>query len=170
MSADNQADVERLGAEAARHDRNATIIRGSMSATPSPDDYALAERAQREADRAADKRALKSHLLKNRVNQLLVYFGEHTGCTVSPDWKIDFQCHRFYFRKGQERGWRYILDVYQGELEEQEADEIIQHLNTANWQRVLETYSDKRVAYFKDKRFGDPNSFQEWPTKAKYHP
>lgn len=169
MTPEKQDEIERLGAEAAQHEKNATVIRGSMSPKPSPDDFELAELAQREADRAANNRALASHLAEERIKELLAYFQEQTGCTISRDWKMDFQCHRLYFRKGQEREWRYILDVHQGDLEEQHADEIIQHLNAANWQKVLETYSGKRVPCFKDKRFADPDTFREWPTKAKYH-
>jgi hypothetical protein len=38
MTPEKQAEIERLEAEAAQHERNATIIRGSMSPKPSPDD------------------------------------------------------------------------------------------------------------------------------------
>jgi|SRR6266404_825577 len=161
-----QSEIERLGAEAALHERNAATIHGSMSSKPSPDDYQLAELAQREADRATDKRALAKHILNEKIGKLMDYFQERSGCTVSHDWNIDLQSHRFYFHGDKERGWKFILDVHQDDVEEQEVAEIIQHLNVANWQKVLEIHAGKRVAYFKDCRFSDPTAFREWPRKV----
>jgi hypothetical protein len=60
--------------------------------------------------------------------------------------------------------------VYQGDLEQQDVDKIIQHLNAAKWLKVLETHSGKRVPCFKDKRFSDPATFREWPKKATHRP
>jgi hypothetical protein len=166
MAPEKQGEIKRLEAEAAQHENTAAIVRGSMSPTPSPDDYQLAELAQREADRATDKRALANHIVNERIKKLTHYFQERSGCTVSHDWNIDSQSHRFYFRSEKETSWRYILDVFQGDVEEQDVSEIIQHLDAAKWQRVLGNYAGKRIPLFKDKRFSDPAAFREWPRKA----
>lgn len=167
MKVEHQSDVvQRVRSEAAHHEENAGKILGSMSSKPSPDDYQLLGLAQREADRATDKRALANQIVNERTKKLTHYFQERSGCTVSHEWHIDSQSHRFYFHSEKERGWRYILDVFQGDVEEQDVPEIIQHLDAAKWQRALEDYAGKRIPLFKDKRFSDPTAFREWPRQA----
>ena len=57
MTPEEQAEVERLESEAAKHEQNARLLRASMSSKPSPDDFQQEERVQRELERAKDKRA-----------------------------------------------------------------------------------------------------------------
>ena len=168
MKAKEQSEIERLNSDAAEHERNAGIIRGSMSSTPSPDDFQQAESMQRELDRAKDKRALAQHIINERVNQLTQFFQQQTDCTVSHEWKIDIQCHRFYFQKDKEKDWRYILDLYQGDVEEHDLSQIIQDLTAAKWIQVLEGPSGKRVPRFKEGTFSNVAAFQEWPQKARH--
>jgi hypothetical protein len=134
-----------------------------MPSKPSQDDFQQVERIQRELDQAKDKRALADHIVNERIKGLQDYFQQQTDCTVSHDWKIDSQCHRFYFLSKIGKDWQYILDVYQGDVDEQDVTKLIQLLDSANWQQVLKTYSTKRVPLFKDGKFSDAAIFQEWP-------
>jgi len=166
MEAEDKSDVERLRSEAAKHEKNAGIIRGSMPSKPSQDDFQQVERIQRELDLAKDKRVLADRMVNERINGLQDYFQKQTGCTVSHDWKIDSQCYRFYFESEEGRGWLYILDLHQFDIGQHDVPELIQQLNAASWQQVLKTYSPKRVPLFKDGKFSDPATFQEWPKRS----
>jgi hypothetical protein len=99
-----------------------------------------------------------------KIEKLKDYFQQQTGCRIAHEWKIDLHCHRFYFQNGKQDGWQYILDVYQGDLEEQEVSEIIVGLNAGKWQKVLQECSGKRIPCFKDKKFAPASTFREWPT------
>lgn len=166
--AGEQSEVARLNSEAVQHEQNAGIIRGSMPPQPSPDDYQMAELAQREQDRAKDKRVLANQIVNERLKKLEDYFGQQTGCSVVSEWKIDLHSYRFYFQRDKERDWRYILDLSQDDFEAKDNDQIINELTVARWLHVLETHSGKRVPIFQDGKFADVSTFQSWPEKARH--
>ncbi len=64
MTQQEHAEIERLEAAAVQHEKNAGIIRGSMSSKPSPDDYEQLERIHIEQERAKDNRALAGYIRK----------------------------------------------------------------------------------------------------------
>jgi len=103
-------------------------------------------------------------MTEEKIKKLKEYFQQQTACRVEHEWKIVFHCHRFYFQQEKYDGWRYVLDVYQDDLEEQSVAEIIAELNVDNWHKVLDEYSGKRVPYFKDKKFAPAFTFRKWPT------
>jgi hypothetical protein len=98
------------------------------------------------------------------IEKLRDYFAQLTACTVQHEWKIDSHCHRFYFQKENYDGWRYVLDLNQDDLEEQDVAQIIAALNAGRWEEVLEENSGKRVPFFKDNKFAAPFAFRRWPT------
>lgn len=165
MGKKDKSGLGRLWSEAAKHEENAAIIRGSMSSRPSPNDFEQAERIQRERDRAKDKRALATHLVNQRTTELEEFFKRETGCSVSHEWKIDLRNHRFYFQHENKRQWKYILDVHQDDVDENVTERIIQQLEAAQWQQVLRAHSGKSVPLFKDGKFSNPATFQQWPSK-----
>src|SRR5262249_43912855 len=79
-----------------------------------------AELMQHELDRAKDS-AFAQQIIDERVSGLTEFLQRQTGYGVLHEWKIDLQCHRFYFHKKNEEDWRHILDVYQGDLAEHES-------------------------------------------------
>jgi hypothetical protein len=100
-----------------------------------------------------------------KVEQLRDRLRDDSGCRVHDKWQADHRCYRFYFEKDAANQWLYILDVYAGDIREQDVDEIFEHLKAARWQEVLKTYSGKLVPLFKDKTFDDPARFREWPNR-----
>jgi hypothetical protein len=91
-----------------------------------------------------------------KIEALEAYFrAQLPDCKVVSEWKIDKHCFRFYFEKNGMKGWEYILDLYQQDLEQQEPEEVIQQLEKSKWKEVLSANSKKRVPVFKDKRFSE---------------
>jgi hypothetical protein len=101
-----------------------------------------------------------------KVEQLCERLGKESGCTVRPQWMVDFCCCRLHFEKDTDRNWRYILDVYQGDIDKLDVDELVAHLEAGKWQQVLQTYSGKLVPCFKEKKFAAATTFREWPKKV----
>jgi hypothetical protein len=99
-----------------------------------------------------------------KIKKLNDYFQQQTDCSVVHIWKIDFHCHRFYFQTEEKSGWKFILDVSQDDLEEQDVSEVIAGLTSGKWQKILEDYSGKQVPCFNDKKFAAPSTFRQWPT------
>jgi hypothetical protein len=98
-----------------------------------------------------------------KIEQLSERLSKASGCSLCHDWKIDFLGCRFYFRSAEHRGWRYILDVNDGDIEEQSVDQLLANLEASQWQKVLSDYSGKLVPYFKDKEFVPETGFCRWP-------
>ena len=158
-----ESEIKQLRSKGARHTESAQVLRGSMSSTPSPDDFEQAKRIEAERNRAKDSGALADYLVDQKTKALERYFQEQMGCTVFHQWDIDLHCHRFYFRKEQAAGWRYILDVDQDLVDEQNPAEIIEQLEAGRWKEVLEAHSGKRVPRFKDGAFSPAATFSDWP-------
>lgn len=167
MPAKQRSEIEKLREKAAGHEENARILRGAMSSTPSPGDFEQAELIEREINRAKDSRALADYVVDQKTKALERYFHEQTRCTVFHNWDIDLHCHRFYFRQDQAAGWRYILDVDQDQVDEQNSADIIGQLKAGRWKDVLEAHSGKLVPRFKDGAFSPAATFSNWPAPAK---
>lgn len=103
-----------------------------------------------------------------KIEALEAFFQEKLpDCKVQSQWHIDLHCFRFYFEKNGKKGWEYILDLYQQDLEQQDAEKVIEQLEKANWQQVLEANSRKRVPVFKDKKFSKKfPGFHDWPKEG----
>jgi hypothetical protein len=112
---------------------------------------------------------VESNDINTKLQTLKAHFQEQTGCAVFTEWKYNYSGHRFYFQEKDGRDWLYIVDIYEGDVEEQTASEIIANLNAANWRKVVESHAGKSVPLFKDKRFANPASFREWPQKVPAH-
>ena len=115
--------------------------------------------------RTADK-VRQNHIMNERIKELQTYFQQQTGCTVRYDWKIDFQCHRFFFENPKGGEWQYILDVHQDDVDEHAVEEITQQLDAANWRQVLVSYAGKLIPSFRYGRFSLPATFRKWPEKS----
>lgn len=163
MPVKHKSEIEQLRSKAARHEESARILRRAMSPTPSPDDFEQAERIDAESKRAKDSGVLADYLVDQKTKAMERSFQEQTGCTVFHQWDIDLHCHRYYFRQEQAAGWRYILDLDQDLVDEQNPVEIIEQLNTGRWKEVLEAHSGKRVPRFRDGAFSPAASFTGWP-------
>lgn len=99
----------------------------------------------------------QSELLRAQLSQ-------KSGCIVHVEWNADLRCYRYYFEKSEDREWRYILDIYQGDVQEQTANELLDHLERAKWLQVLEQYAGKKLPFFMDKKFVHETAFHPWPT------
>ena len=64
MLEEEQTKIEQLEAEAVQHEKNAAIIRASMSSKPSPDDYEQLARIQSELDLARVRLAEANYIRK----------------------------------------------------------------------------------------------------------
>ncbi len=95
--------------------------------------------------------------------QLRAILEEKSGCKVYAKWHMDFRCYRYYFEKAGEHEWHYILDVYQGDVHEQTANELLGYLEKANWLKVIEKYAGKKIPFFMDKKFAVESKFHPWP-------
>jgi hypothetical protein len=105
--------------------------------------------------------------MDSKVGEVCDWLSQQSECTVRTSWQSDHKCCRFYFEKDSDKGWRYVLDIYQGDIEEQSATELIGHLNAAKWRQVLQVNAAKRAPYFKDKAFRT-KEFRAWPRAVSY--
>jgi hypothetical protein len=104
--------------------------------------------------------------IETRVEQLRDWLSQKSECPVRGESHFDYRCYRFYFGV-IDKDWRYILDIYKGDITEQGATEMIGHLSASNWLQVLETNAGKLVPFFMDKRFAN-TKFRVWPSKITY--
>jgi hypothetical protein len=102
-----------------------------------------------------------------KVEQLRDWLSKETGLTVHGKLQLDLRCHRLYFEKNDDTEWFYVLDVYMGDVNEQDVTTLAANLTAAKWQQVLQTYSGKLVPFFMDKRFTDPTKFHVWPRSVR---
>lgn len=101
--------------------------------------------------------------METKVEQLRDWLSKQSACTVHAKRQADLRCYRFYFEKDGNVKWNHILDVYLGDLDEQDAVELAAHLTAVAWQQVLRSYSGRLIPVFVDKRFADPRKFHDWP-------
>jgi hypothetical protein len=120
MKAKEQSAIERLNSEAAEHERNAGIIRGSMSSTPSPDDFQQAESMQRELNRAKDKRALAQNIINERVNQLTLFFQQQPDARWFTSGRLTSNVTAFISRRTKKRtgdtSWICIREMWRNTI------------------------------------------------------
>lgn len=109
-----------------------------------------------------------SHVHDGKITKLTDCFQQQTSCTVYHELLTKFRCRRFYFENEKKDSWKFILDVYQGDLKEQDVPEIIAGLGAGKWRSVLEEYSGKRIPLFKDKKFTTSAEFRAWPKIFKH--
>jgi hypothetical protein len=102
--------------------------------------------------------------IETKVEQLRDWLSQKSEYPVRGESDFDHRCHRFYFG-ATDKDWRYILDIYKGDITEQGVAEMIGHLSASNWLQVLETNAGKLVPFFMDKRFAN-TKFRVWPSKS----
>lgn len=99
--------------------------------------------------------------LDSKVEHLRQWLSEQSDTPVHVQWQSDDQCYRFYFGE-REQDWRYILDVYKGDIDEQTAPAMIENLAARDWLGILRSSARKLVPYFMDKAFKS-GEFRPWP-------
>lgn len=100
-----------------------------------------------------------------KAKQVCERLSKESKSTVEHKWNIDEGYFRFYFKDG-DQDWRYILDVYQGDMNELGVDELMVHLETHKWKQMVQTHSGTLVPFLKDRKFTAPSDFRTWPSKV----